>query len=1113
MRQDACTMACDVLSMNVDQGKLLPSVLIGSLGEGCIVPLLRLILAIAQNGQHELRGELLRTGAIVCVSDMMQQSLQAGDRYTFSTSIAIIRLCGPCLSIGDSGTITSLQNAIRTLSAVLSISEQGGSINQQQTNTLASLKLESLLALEALSNNVSLHNSISSDALPALGMLLKREKGQMQSSDGESESMICSALKTIQRIASSNAELVVRSGIASTLVECLQGSPGTIQEVSSQLLHDLASVEHSGATEMRGVLLTSGVLEGCASVISDKGVLPHTTMLCLEIIELVVSNAPTSPETSRRVIQSMNGQESFLRVLIATMMSSERKRLVDGCIATGSDHDQQLNIQPLYGEPLQLDDDGSSSAVRILTKLSFLLCSDAEGEKLFQDALMLRNVRGSSVVVSIACCVLLDVWRGESNGIGEQGSLAAQSILVESLSSSLEESLSSSASSNHAEAIIAIFKVPELCLAMCQSQSLAQAAFDLFEAVVLPLPTIKLGQLLLTNESTLLALFELVTGQNNQVLDKDHAKQTFASVLGALAKAGLLPAAVERLNVRSRAIAALSAAMLMNGDGNLIIDDDEDSMPRICIESLAAILSSQQDSMDMTPLEARALATAIGKALSSTVLNRFFTQASLESTLDASVDHSHDRALISKSAEARLLCAIASFPESLVVVSEVGGLEAISLIAHEGEIGAIKALRKACVISAKSIVDVDAHLSVMDALVSVENKLSSDHANHGDFRELAVECIDIISSLVEGEETKTAMLRSEQSYEVSSIAACILSASSALHASKALVNDGSTSEDTSDVAEEPSKNMALLTEAEEPNNEMTVLSLEELQLNDSVVIDLSSSNDDPSPSNSSGPIQQLKGVVAHLGSVEFAPGDDWIGISLTGNSVGLGRNNGSVKGVSYFDAGGEKNGMFVRKAHVKKQQPTSLPKCDATDAEATEVPTSSILERDEPSHTNKEREKVWECLLAKNDFAMEKAAASLLLAFASSKPHRDQMMANESLVHAAVNVIQSESTALLDFQFILMTAGVSTLSCAVPISESQGREHWDSSLSFCLFILSSTMNESSQEILGASFATLIGNVQPSPNAFSDCLKYIVEKRGSSVSSVSAKQILRRMDIL
>jgi dynactin 1 len=64
--------------------------------------------------------------------------------------------------------------------------------------------------------------------------------------------------------------------------------------------------------------------------------------------------------------------------------------------------------------------------------------------------------------------------------------------------------------------------------------------------------------------------------------------------------------------------------------------------------------------------------------------------------------------------------------------------------------------------------------------------------------------------------------------------------------------------------------------------------------------------------------QQLEGVVDFCGAVDFADGDDWVGVRLTGPSVGLGKNDGSVKGQRYFQCG-PNGGVFVREAHVSKR--------------------------------------------------------------------------------------------------------------------------------------------------------------------------------------------------
>ena len=69
---------------------------------------------------------------------------------------------------------------------------------------------------------------------------------------------------------------------------------------------------------------------------------------------------------------------------------------------------------------------------------------------------------------------------------------------------------------------------------------------------------------------------------------------------------------------------------------------------------------------------------------------------------------------------------------------------------------------------------------------------------------------------------------------------------------------------------------------------------------------------------------QLEGVVAYLGSVDFAEGTDWVGVRLTGSSVGKGKNNGDVQGRRYFEVSDENGGVFVKQKSVAKRVLTRL---------------------------------------------------------------------------------------------------------------------------------------------------------------------------------------------
>lgn len=68
---------------------------------------------------------------------------------------------------------------------------------------------------------------------------------------------------------------------------------------------------------------------------------------------------------------------------------------------------------------------------------------------------------------------------------------------------------------------------------------------------------------------------------------------------------------------------------------------------------------------------------------------------------------------------------------------------------------------------------------------------------------------------------------------------------------------------------------------------------------------------------------KLEGVVAFVGTVAFAEGDDWVGIRLTGKSVGNGKNDGTVKGKNYFKCP-TNSGLFVRQTALEARKLTKL---------------------------------------------------------------------------------------------------------------------------------------------------------------------------------------------
>lgn len=66
----------------------------------------------------------------------------------------------------------------------------------------------------------------------------------------------------------------------------------------------------------------------------------------------------------------------------------------------------------------------------------------------------------------------------------------------------------------------------------------------------------------------------------------------------------------------------------------------------------------------------------------------------------------------------------------------------------------------------------------------------------------------------------------------------------------------------------------------------------------------------------------LQGVVAYVGEVDFTDGV-WVGVQLTGPSVGKGYNDGSVNGKRYFGSVGKKNGVFCHISKIQRRVKTN----------------------------------------------------------------------------------------------------------------------------------------------------------------------------------------------
>jgi hypothetical protein len=243
------------------------------------------------------------------------------------------------------------------------------------------------------------------------------------------------------------------------------------------------------------------------------------------------------------------------------------------------------------------------------------------------------------------------------------------------------------------------YRIPQLCLQLSSNSSLTERAFEVLQFSLSGYPRTLLEPMM-SDKLCLTSLFNTLGFSDEKGIVSRHivGKVRFvsAAILSSAGEYRLLGVAVNGLGLRSFAVASLSAACLMEDDdaelssGHLM--DDGLSMSTLCLNGLIDVLSYSKNGDEKKVMlslpEAKALSHGLGKKLSAMVMERFLHKAEREHVLGDMVSSEN----IQKFPEVILLCALASSRDSLAELCTCGGLEALSLVASEGELLAINAL-------------------------------------------------------------------------------------------------------------------------------------------------------------------------------------------------------------------------------------------------------------------------------------------------------------------------------------------------------------------------------------------------------------------------------------
>jgi len=756
-RIEICSLTCDII-VRGGRGSpaLLPTMLVGGLGESGVLSSLRLALAIAQNGTKDQHAKLAQSGILVPISDSLRTALSNGDLYLFSAALALVRFCGPYVAAGPGGGIQSVRDAIRVATNVLTL-PMSPDASIEQIEKQENLKSECIAALEALSRNASLWSSISSDALPSIVRFLQMT-ASVGSSDPRRQQTRCAALRAVLQIVQvpSHAVSAARDGVAEALGALLQsGKFGSdtdeVPMLALEVLHVIASKPQS-RKEAR--FIETGMVQSICSALgksaTDTPKKPSdtradVTFLGLEILNHVLSDIQEGVSVDQ-IIQSpsamafldmVSSEPQLIRSLCSTLLLKTNMKLPrHDAETTGA---PPYDIPKLYGPPLILvnencagHDDTHHAAAALLLTSSILACAiESKRSDIFWKTMLLEDLSDNhdederlqaAATLSAHFLALLTVDYKPfvpTDPFRKQEYMTITRPLVryrllEAMKDSLD-ALAGDSMDPYTVSVLVNFNIPHVCLSLWKDPALLDLAFELIKKIVDAEPD-EVLHLFVEGEAAIASLFDLLNLDSSIETSKNvnEIRRFLASILGQLAEGGLLTRAVEKFDVRSSAITALAAACLSEEERSTDDDEEDATSNRLssvlmkCLVELCTVddgLRGKQ--IRLSSGEAEAIATNLGKKICHMVLSRFLERAKLQ---QYEIEDEED---IMEAPDLAMLCALAQHDAALSKLRAVGGLHALSLVAGEGELMAMTALKKACSTDPSILLEDDSYRAIM----------------------------------------------------------------------------------------------------------------------------------------------------------------------------------------------------------------------------------------------------------------------------------------------------------------------------------------------------------------------------------------------------------------
>lgn len=672
----------------------------------------------------------------------------AGDLYKFSASLALVRFCGPHVAAGEGGGLQSVQDAIRVATNVLTMPvDPNADISQLEVQE--TLKSECISTLEALSKNASLWSAISKDALPSIVSYLHSTCNVGHESACRHDTRVV-ALKAVLRLVQlpSHAVSASQAGIIEPLAKLMKEESSAsstdppvdddIPLLALEIMHVLVS---NAEARRYAQLLQSGIFQSvCRALAKSATRTPKKptdsradiAFWGLEILHFVLLDVENSGDFAEvlqstavnDIVDTVSREPDFVNSLCATLLVRTGMKLPNA----DSDDAEGYEIPDMYGPPLVLvqescagSADTHMATLSLLFSLAVYACAvETASSETFWKMLLLKqdgiedveSARLSATMCAEFLSVLADDSKRPLTPSKERKRVNFETIsrplvrhrLLQGLKTCLAEQSAVSVvpgmSNNdpYMSSLLVTYEIPQICLTLWRDPALIDVSYELIKLMVDEYHDDVLA-LFVQSKSAILSLFDMLTFDSAVELDGvnvDDFRRLVASILGALAQDGMLTESVDRLDVRSSAIAALAAACLAEDDTQ--VDEDGDApatssrMSSRCMQCLVELCSVETEEalhhrkMRLSESEAEAITHSLGKKICQMVTSRFLERAKLEQYHVAAEDDIMD------APDVAMLCAISQHESSLQILRSIGGLHALCLIASEGELSAIKAL-------------------------------------------------------------------------------------------------------------------------------------------------------------------------------------------------------------------------------------------------------------------------------------------------------------------------------------------------------------------------------------------------------------------------------------